>query len=176
MRGVQRVIVAGISGSGKTTFARELAVRAALPYHEMDALYHGPNWVPIDTFEDDVAAIVARERWVFDSHGYEQVRDLMWARADTVVWLDYSRPVVMARVLRRSFHRAATRRPMFNGNTETFRRWLDPEHPVQWAWTQYDARRQDMLRRFADPANAHLHRVVFTRPDQARAWLATIRP
>jgi adenylate kinase family enzyme len=171
---VQRVIVCGISGSGKTTFARELAVRAGLPYHEMDALYHGPGWVPIATFEDDVAAIVARDRWVFDSHGYQQVRDLMWGQADTVVWLDYSRRVVMSRVLRRSFHRASTRRPMFNGNTETFRSWLDPEHPVQWAWTQYDARRQDMLTRFADPAYAHLDRITFTRTDQARAWLDSL--
>jgi len=172
--GVQRVIVAGISGSGKSTFARELGVRAGLPYHEMDALYHGPDWVPIPTFEDDVAAIVARERWVFDSHGYQQVRDLMWGRADTVVWLDYSRPVVMSRVLRRSFHRAWTRRPMFNGNTETFRSWLDPEHPVQWAWTQYDPRRQDMLRRFADPAYADLARIALRRPDQARSWLDSL--
>ena len=171
---MQRVIVGGITGSGKTTFARELAVRAGLPYHEMDALYHGPGWTRIDTFEDDVAAIVARERWVFDSHGYQQVRDLMWSRADTVVWLDFSRRVVTARVLRRSFHRAWTRTPMFNGNTETFARWLDPEHPVQWSWTQYAARRQDMLARFADPTYAGMRRVTLSRPGEARSWLARV--
>jgi hypothetical protein len=82
----------------------------------------------------------------------------------------------MSRVLRRSFHRAATRRPMFNGNTETFRSWLDPEHPVQWAWTQYDARRQDIQARFADPAYAHLEQITFTRTDQARAWLDSLGP
>ena len=168
---MQRVIVAGVSGSGKTTFARELGVRAGLPYHEMDALFHGPEWQPIPTFEDDVARIVAGERWVFDSHGYAQVRDLMWSRADTVVWLRFSRAVVMSRVLRRSFHRAWTGRPMFNGNTETFRRWLDPEHPVQWAWTQYRPREQDMLARFADPAYARLKQVELRTPAQARAWL-----
>ena len=82
---MQRVLVAGISGSGKTTFAREVAGRAGLPFHEMDALYHGPGWVPLETFADDVDRISRGDRWVFDSHGYEQVRDLVWSRADTVV-------------------------------------------------------------------------------------------
>jgi adenylate kinase family enzyme len=41
---VRRVNVKGISGSGKSTFAVELARRLELPYIELDALHHGPNW------------------------------------------------------------------------------------------------------------------------------------
>lgn len=173
---VQRVLVAGITGSGKTTFARELAARAGLPFHEMDALYHGPGWVPLDSFEADVDRISAGDSWVFDSHGYAQVRDLLWSRADTVVWLSYPRPVVMSRVLRRSFVRARHGQEIFNGNTETFRDWLDPEHPVQWAWTQYEARRQDLLARFADPAYAHVRKVRLSGPWAARRWLSVALP
>ena len=173
---MQRVLVAGITGSGKTTFARELAARAGLPFHEMDALYHGPGWVPLDTFEDDVDRISREEAWVFDSHGYEQVRDLVWSRADTVVWLHYPRPVVMSRVLRRSFARALKRDEIFNGNTESFSDWLDPEHPVQWAWTTYASRRDDMQRRFADPAYVSLRKVSLTGPFAARRWLDVVLP
>ena len=176
MRDVQRVLVAGITGSGKTTFARELAARVGLPFHEMDALYHGPGWVPLDSFEGDVDRISREDRWVFDSHGYRQVRDRLWSRADTVVWLSYPRVVVMSRVLRRSFDRAWHRRPIFNGNTEGFRDWLDPEHPVQWAWTQYDARRDDMERRFTDPAYAHVRKVRLSGPFAARRWLEVVSP
>jgi hypothetical protein len=171
---VQRVLVAGVSGSGKTTFAQRLAARAALPYHEMDALFHGPSWVRRPTFEQDVAEICAGEAWVFDSHGYSDVRDLVWGRADTVVWLAYSRPVVMVRVLRRSSDRAWRRTPMFNGNTEGFRDWLDPEHPVQWAWTQFGARENDMLARFADPRYAALTKVRLGSPRLAERWLDTV--
>ncbi len=176
VRRVQRVLVAGISGSGKTTLARELAARARLPFHEMDALYHGPGWVPRASFEADVAAIAAEPSWVFDSHGYSQVRDLVWGRADTVVWLSYSRAVVMSRVLRRSFDRAWNGTETFNGNTEGFRAWLDPEHPVQWAWTKYGERRDDILRRFADPRYAGLTTVRLRDPAAACRWLDVVLP
>jgi len=173
---VQRVLVGGITGSGKTTFAVELARRTGLPYHEMDAYFHGPDWQPIPTFEADIAAVADQPEWVFDSHGYEQVRDLVWSRADTVIWLDFSRAVVMRRVLARSARRAFTGEPIFNGNTETFRAWLDPEHPVQWAWTQYEARRADLDRRFADPSYAGLRKVRLTGPFAARRWLDVVLP
>ncbi|MEO8330381.1 MAG: shikimate kinase, partial [Candidatus Nanopelagicales bacterium] len=134
---MERVIVCGITGCGKSTFAQALAKRQEMPYIEMDALFHGPNWQPIPTFVEDVTAFAEQPRWVVDSHGYKAVRDLLWSRADTAVWLDYSRAVVMRRVLSRSARRAWGSEPIFNDNVERFRDWLDPEHPVQWAWTQY---------------------------------------
>ena len=166
----------GITGVGKSTFARALAEQQRLPYIEMDALFHGPNWEPIPSFVEDVTEIVERPRWVFDSHGYSAVRDLMWSRADTVVWLDYSRAVVMRRVLWRSTRRAGFSEFIFNDNVERFRDWLDPEHPVQWAWTQYQWRRDDMTRRFADPKYAHLRRVRISKPRAAGLWLSRVAP
>jgi len=173
---VQRVLVAGITGSGKTTFARELSRRLGLPFHEMDALYHGPGWVPRPTFVADVAHVAAARRWVFDSHGYSEVRDLVWGRADTVVWLSYSRAVAVTRVTCRSFARAWTAEPLFNGNTEGFAAWLDPEHPVRWVWSQYGVRRRDMIERFADPRYSGLTKVRLTSPAAARRWLDVAAP
>ena len=95
------MLVAGITGSGKTTYATELARRLGLPFHSMDALFHGPGWEPIPTFVDDVGAIVDGDAWVFDSHGHSEVQDLMWARADTAIWLAYPRVVAATRVTRR---------------------------------------------------------------------------
>ena len=170
------MLVGGVSGSGKTTFARELCRRSGLPFHEMDALYHGPGWTRLASFEDDVAAIAAGDAWVFDSSGYKEVRDLVWSRADTVLWLDFSRPVVLARVLSRSYDRAAHRIPTFNGNTETFRSWLDPEHPVQWSMRVYAERGRQMRARFADPAYAHIRKVRFDSPAAAARWLDLVLP
>ena len=173
---MRRVLVGGVSGSGKTTFARELARRSGLAFHEMDALYHGPGWTRRASFEDDVAALCAADAWVFDSHGYKEVRDLVWSRADTVVWLDHSRPVVLGRVLRRSFDRAFHGTEAFNGNTETFRSWLDPEHPVQWSMRSYASRKRDTRARFEDPAYAHLRKVRLRSPAAADRWLDLVLP
>ncbi len=62
--GVERVLVAGSPGAGKTTPARRLTARLDLTHTEMDALFHGPGWVPRQEFEADVDALLASGRWV----------------------------------------------------------------------------------------------------------------
>ena len=171
---MQRILVAGVTGAGKPTYAQELAGRLDLPFHEMDALFHGPGWEPLPTFVADVQATTAGDRWVFDSYGYETVRDLVWSRADTVVWLDYSRLVVLGRVLRRSAVRAGVGAPIFNGNVERFADWRRPDHPVQWSMRRFGPLRADMERRFADPTYAGMHKVRVRRPAAARWWLDQI--
>ena len=174
----RRILVGGISGVGKTTLARQLAERLGLPYVEMDALYHGPGWQPRAEFTDDVARFAATPEWVTDSHGYRVVRDLLWSRADTVVWLDYPRRIVMWRVITRTWRRRRRREPLFNGNVEgplwTF--FTDRDHIVRWAWTQHHHRREDMARRRNDPAYRHLTVVHLRHPREAARWLAAVAP
>lgn len=166
--------MAGVSGAGKTTFAQELATRLDLPFHEMDGLFHGPGWEPIPTLEADVESIASGDRWVFDSYGYAAVRGLVWSLADIVIWLDYSRPVVLTRVLRRSIRRAVLCEPTFNGNIERLVDWCREDHPVQWSMRRFLPVRTDMERRFAAPAYASMHKVRVRRPAAARWWLDQI--
>jgi len=169
---VQRVLIAGSSGAGKSTLAAELSRRLRLPYIELDTLFHGPGWQPRPEFLDDIRAVVAGERWVSEWQ-YTEARPLLLARADTLVWLDFPRRTVMHRVLRRSFRRAATRRPFHNGNTEGFRDWLDPEHPVRWAWSTHS--RVRTLVQAASGERPELAIVRLTSPAEARRWLAGLR-
>jgi len=168
-------MVGGISGAGKTTLARALSQRLDLPYVEFDALFHGPAWSERATFRDDVEAFVAGDRWITDSDGYAVVRDIVWDRADTLVWLDYSRARVMSRVVRRTVARVLFRRRLFNDNRERFLApFVDPEHPVRWAWTQHGRRRQANLRRIAEPRWRDLSVVRLRSPRETREWLTRI--
>ncbi|MDX1648999.1 MAG: hypothetical protein R3263_04015, partial [Myxococcota bacterium] len=98
-----RVAVVGTSGAGKTVLARRLARLLGAPHVELDALHWGPGWTPAPEarFRARVTEALAGPRWVCDGN-YRVVRDLVWARATAVVWLDYALPVVMGRVLARA--------------------------------------------------------------------------
>jgi adenylate kinase family enzyme len=169
---VRRIVIGGNSGAGKTTLARELADRLGLPFVEMDSFFHGPGWTPRPTFVADVDAFTAQDAWVTDSLGYPQVVDLVWQRADTLVWLDYPRWLCEVRVLRRSLVRGALRRSLWNGNRESLLRMVtDPEHPVRWGWRHHQDKRRLVLERLGDPRFSHLTVVPLRSPRETTYWL-----
>ncbi|MFI6019531.1 adenylate kinase [Streptomyces sp. NPDC051287] len=170
---MERILVVGVTGAGKSTLARALSGRLGLPYHEMDALYYvGPQWATNADLAEDVARLTDGRRWIIDSIGYPEVRDLLWDRADTVIWLDYPRRHIMPRVLRRSLRRTVTREAVFGGNRETWAGWLRRDHPAWWAWSQHGPRAREIERRVGDPRFAPLRTLRFRRPQDTTAWLA----
>lgn len=169
-----RVLVMGSTGSGKSTFARALATRIGAPHIEQDALNWDPGWTNLsqadpDRLRERVRAAIAAECWT-SCGNYSAVRRMMLERATHLVWLDYERPIVMERVIRRSVSRAISGGELWAGagNREDFRRWLDKEHPIRWAWDTFKVRRAAYEALFADPASAHLslHRVRRPRESQ----------
>ncbi len=177
---MQRVSVVGTSGAGKSTLARSLAARLGASFLELDSVNHQADWVPLPTseFRRRVASVVAGERWVVDGN-YSKVRDLVWARADTVVWLDLPRHTVMRRVIWRSFRRVAGRVELWNGNRERWRNLfaLDKEESViSWAWQTHTANQAKLEAAMADPANGHLRFVRLTSPVAVRRFLRGTSP
>ena len=131
----RRVLVAGTSGSGKTTVAARVAVLLRAPHVEIDSLYHGPSWTRRASFEDDVRRFSAGPRWVTEWQ-YDSVRAGLADRADLLIWLDLPRMTVMRQVVRRTVVRRVRRQQLWNGNVEPPIRtvFTDPGHIVRWAW------------------------------------------
>ena len=134
----RRVLVNGASGSGKTTLARQLAEQLDLPHTEIDALFHGPGWVPRPSFLREVERLADSEAWITEWQ-YGEARPVLLARCDLLVWLDFPRSRVMRRVVRRTVRRRLRREVLWNGNVEGPLRhvFTDPEHIVRWAWSSH---------------------------------------
>lgn len=175
-----RVSVIGTSGSGKTTFAGALAAALGARHVDLDAINWQPGWRDLNQHDPDeflrrVADAVAADAWVTCGN-YGKVRPLVLARATHLVWLDYPKSIVMGRVLRRSFVRAVTKRELWpgTGNRELFRRWLDREHPIRWAWDTYERRRRDYAALFEDPALAHVAKHRLRHPRAAAGLIGDL--
>ena len=131
----RRVVVAGTTGSGKTTLARRIGAALELPVTEMDALHHGASWTPRPAFMADVERFSSADAWVCEWQ-YPDARGLLADRADTLVWLDVAIPVTMTRVVRRTVKRRLRDEELWNGNKEPplHTVFTDPEHIIRWAW------------------------------------------
>lgn len=116
-----RLQIMGPAGSGKSTLARKAATQLGIPYHELDAVFWGPNWTPMprDAFRAAVGMIVANEAWAIGAN-YTAVREMIWNRAQAVVWLDLPLELILWRLLRRTLKRVVTREILWAGNRETW--------------------------------------------------------
>ncbi|MCC7267658.1 MAG: hypothetical protein IT546_10015 [Caulobacteraceae bacterium] len=112
MTGARRIAVVGISGSGKSTYARELARRTGLPLHHMDALFWRGAWEPVPEAEYLAAheRLTAGADWIIEGY-VDGAMTSRLRRADQVIHLDYRGPLCAWRVLRRWIAHRRTSRP-----------------------------------------------------------------
>ena len=169
-----RISVIGSVGSGKTTLARRVSQRLAIPHVELDYLRWEANWVraPKEIFRERVADSLTGENWVVDGH-YGKVRDVIWGRADTLVWLDYSLLTVMSRITKRSLTRIITQQEVCNGNYETWGKLFSRKSVILHSLQSYHKRRRKYPVLFNQPEYAHLNIIHLRTPKAAEDWLLT---
>jgi adenylate kinase family enzyme len=134
----RRIVVWGVTGSGKTTVARRLGRSLGLPAIELDALYWQPNWVqtPREEFREKVQAVLdaSAEGWVCDGNYRSALDGLVVDQADTVVWLHLPWRVSFWRLMKRTVRRAWTKEPMWAGNVESWRQsFFSSDSILQWS-------------------------------------------
>jgi adenylate kinase family enzyme len=147
-RSMQRVVILGCSGSGKSTFARALGERTGLPVFHLDALFWKPGWVEPDAaeFKAKVAAVAAQDAWITDGIYAGRTFPLRLPRADTVIFLHQPRWLCMFRVVWRCLTDFGRGRPdMAEGCKENLN--LDF---LKWVWTFDKVHRPNIEKALAD--------------------------
>ena len=112
------------------------------------------------------------DAWVVDGN-YSKVRDLVWSRAEVVVWLDFALPIVMWRLLGRTLRRAVTGEELWNGNHERLATTLCSRDSILlWALKTYRKHRREYPGVVGNPEYAHLRLVRLRSPRATEAWLS----
>ncbi|MBI1338927.1 hypothetical protein GC169_01785 [bacterium] len=171
---VLRVLVVGISGSGKTTFSSRLAAATGIPHTDLDAVNWRPGWrdrtsTDRESFIADIDAASAAPAWTISGSYHSTIGDMLWSRATDAVWMDLPRLAVMAQVIPRSLQRALSGADVFPGCRETPARLFGAEHPIRYAWDNHARRRERYEQVSVDPAYAdvRIHRCRSRREGDA---------
>ncbi|CAN5319102.1 AAA family ATPase [soil metagenome] len=169
----ERIVVVGISGSGKSTFSRALAERIGADHIELDRLFWRAGWQAAEAadFRSSVEAAVARPKWVVDGN-YRAVRDLVWPQADAIVWINFSFARVMRQSVGRAVHRIVSGEELWHGNRESFRKtFLSRDSILLWVVTMFHRRRRELRSLRSSGQFAHLVWHELRRPGEVAACL-----
>ena len=172
-----RLVVVGVTGSGKTTTAMRLARLLNIPHVELNSLHWLPGWVEMETgaFRQSVAQALSGTTWVTDGN-YGKARDLIWSRATTLVWLDYPLPLILWQLARRTLKRIITRETLWNGNRETFRgAFFSRDSLFLWALKSYPKHRKRYPALLASPEFAHLQMIHLRSRQETENWLNQLK-
>ncbi len=178
LAGCHRILILGRTGSGKTTLATELAAALEVPHVELDSLYFGPDFstAPLSLLRERTSAAIAGNRWVTDGNK-RAVRDLVWPRADTVVWLDFPVYVTLWRLARRARTRTASlsaQAAQSGRRTELPKQMLAAAKGVLTALRSHRGQRREYPLMFSRPENRHLAVARLRSPRATREWLARV--
>jgi len=176
--GNSKILIVGTSGSGKTTLAGKLSRALGVRDIELDALYWKENWAQSDQeeFREKIASALKGQRGYVIHGNYGKVQDLTWGNVDTVIWLDYSRLVIMWRVIKRTLRRIITQEELWAGNRETFRNsFLAKDAIVFWAWNTYGRRKEQYTAMLKENPYGIREFLVLRRPREADELLRNLR-
>lgn len=168
-----RIVVIGTAGAGKSTLAISLSARLGISYIELDSLYWEPNWTPAPDFRARVEVATNSPAWVADGN-YSISRDILWSRAEALVWLDYGLWLSLGRLLRRTWQRVFTRKELWNGNRENvwnqLRVW-SKDSLINWFFKTYWRRKRKIPILLTQKEYHHLKVFHFKSPREAEGWL-----
>lgn len=142
-----RWVVVGTSGAGKSTMARSISERWGHQCVDLDALHWLQNWEArgheefLELIEE---TLDEHPRWVVAGN-YSVARDVIWPRAEAILWLDFSLQRVMRQLLKRSVARIARRENLWGtGNRESIRRtFFSRDSILLWALKTHGRRRRE---------------------------------
>ncbi|MBQ8238138.1 MAG: DNA topology modulation protein [Oscillospiraceae bacterium] len=166
---MERIMIIGCGGAGKSTLARQLGEKTGLPVVHLDKLFWKPGWVSLsqEEFDERHRAAIARQSWIMDGNFDRTIPERL-ERCDTVLYLDFSRFACLLGVAKRIITSYGQVRPdMGDGCPERF----DWEF-LQWVWNFNRNKQEKNYRLLAQCADKEIH--IFKNRRQVRKFLESL--
>jgi adenylate kinase family enzyme len=161
----KRIVVVGVSASGKSTFARTLALRYDLPLIHMDTIWWKPGWIEVGEEEatNKIESITSNDEWIVEGYIPHAARPFVFERADQIIYLDYSGATAARRYIQRWWKHRKNPRPELEGSPEKFSFKF-----LKLVWSKREAKSlNESLRSISNQDKI----IAFASPKQAMAFL-----
>lgn len=167
---MQKVLIIGCSGVGKSTFADRVSEKTGLSFTPTDPFYWQANWhvASTESVVERVDAATSEPAWILDGN-FDDQRDFVWQRADTVIWLDYPLWRVLFQVVNRNLGLWLSQKPTWSDNRMSWQR--------AWSGIRHSLRSHKLKRKnYPNYLNEfpHLQVYHFRDPSESNEWLASL--
>ena len=166
---MERIMIIGCGGAGKSTLARQLGEKTGLPVVHLDKLFWKPGWVSLSQEEFDLVhqEAISRERWIIDGN-FDRTIPQRLSRCDTVLYLDFSRWACVMGVAKRVLTTYGTvREDMGEGCPERF----DLEF-LKWVWDFNKNKRQKNYRLLEEAEGVEV--IILKNRREVKRFLASL--
>lgn len=175
---MQKIIIIGPSGAGKTTLARQIAGIINVPHYELDSFYHLENWHQADAqdFRTKVFTLAAQDGWIFCGNYFSKLGIEFWRKPDMLIWCDYPLWLVLPRLVRRTLRRAIRKETLWNNNTESLLKSVfTKDSVIFWMLSTWRAHKKRHHQLFLDQSQFPGVQLIRLRhPRQANRLLETL--
>jgi adenylate kinase family enzyme len=164
------MMLIGSGGAGKSTLARQLGKKLYIEVIHLDTIMWKPGWRFMEREEQIKIqqALVQKESWIIDGN-YGGTMDIRFEKADTIIFLDYSRYLCLYRALKRMIqYKNMTRPDMIEGNDER----LDFTF-LKWIWNYPKQKRPQIMERLNE-FSKEKQVVILSTPKEAERFLEKI--
>lgn len=171
----KKINVIGTSGTGKSTFSRQLAQALHIPYIEMDALFWKAGWQESTDAEffAKLEQALDIDAWVLDGN-YSRTTPIKWQAVDTVIWLNYSWQRNFYQSVKRAVLRSLTQQELWpgTGNKENFKKsFFSKDSIILWMLRNYHRQQNANLSILQSSKYPHIRFYRIRTPKQAEQLL-----
>ena len=166
---MERIIIIGCGGAGKSTLARQLGEKLNIPVVHLDKLFWKPGWVEEtpEEFDRKLAAELEKPRWIMDGN-FNRTMPQRVEKCDTIIYLDFNRFTCLMGVIKRVITSYGKSRPdMGEGCPER----VDMEF-LKWVWN-YNRDKKERNYRLLNEAD-HAETIVLKNRRAVKQFLKTI--
>jgi adenylate kinase family enzyme len=167
---MRRVALFGPPATGKSTLARWLSAQLGQPHTDLDDILFTPEGaLPLEEFRRQAAEITSTDGWIVEGN-FSKLADVVWHRADTLIWLDFPLPLILYRITRRSLRQLAGREDSAAGRLTWSRAFFARRSLLRTAIRKYRANRPRYARQMAETADLGVHVVRLRSPREVHRW------